>query len=560
MITTLRAFLLTLIPTLALMAADPSPGLAVWDAGAGTLGSEPCVRGVGVRSGTPLIVGPDGPARIILPGTANGYLTLAAGSTVTLAERRIDGKATTSAELLVTISAGAVAVGGDISPRFVAVRLRGLVSETVAAPGVGLVVEADRMLGDTVVALDGPVGIGPLQAKANGWQAVAERVTLDPRTMVVIDPLRGVGEPIPAPGRPQLIGRADSRPSLSTLVKTAPASVDVRSVDAWTLDVAARNLGPADSVWWTSPPAPPAASASAKKSWSALVQVSSFFDSNPNGVATDFGGGKADGALSVFGDVRWACWNEGSYSLLLQAIGGGLLYRGVRYTDDVNVQHDSKDEDQYQVGINAAVVRNGEVLDWSVGVAGLSTDDASQERRLVRLSGDVGAQLSEDAYAVLNLGLADSHIDPSTGGAAVGGTADYTARVATARSALIIGWSGGGWSSNLDASLLYTDSHSAVAADDFYALRPGVSLLNRLGRLDLGLEARSEFINYRAPRATTELTLAQETVVQTIVTADWWTTTTWSVGLFGNQIWFDSNQQLADYTRTQVGVRSTLYW
>jgi hypothetical protein len=558
-ITSVRTLLLTLIPTLALIAADSAPGLAVWDAGAGTLGSEPSVRGVGVRPGIQLSVAPDGPARIILPGTANGYLTLAAGSSVTLTERRIDGKETSTAELLVTISAGAVAVGGDIAPRFVAVRVRGLVSETVAAPGVGLVVESDQKLGDTVVALDGPVGIGPLPAKANGWQAIAERVTLDARTMVVIDPQRGVGEPIPAPGRPQLVGHADSRPSLSTLVKTAPASGDLTSSDLWTLDVAARHLGPADPIWWTAPPAPPEAAAAAK-SWSALVQVSSFYDSNPNGVASDLGGGNSDGALSVFGDVRWACWNDGSYSVLLQAIGGGLGYRGVKSTDDLNVQHDSQDKNQYQAAINAALVRNGEQLDWSVGVAGQITDDAKQDRRLVRLSGDVGAQLSEDAYAVLNLGWASNRIDPSTASSANNATGAYTAQVATARSALVLSWSGNGWSSNLETSLLYTDSHSDVAADDFYALRPGVSYLHRLGRLDLGLAVRGEFITYRAARAMSETMLAEETVVQTTLTADWWATATWSAGLFGNHIWFDSNQQLADYTQTQVGVRSTIHW
>ena len=543
---TSRSLLLILLPTLALTAAEAAPGLAVWDAGAGTVGTEQGARGVDVRPGMTLAVGPDGPARVILAGTGNGYLTLAAGSTVTLAERRIESNGTTAAELLITISAGAVAVGGEIAPRFVAVRLRSIASETVAAPGVGVVVEADRASGDTVVALDGPVVTGPLSA--NGWQAVAERVTLVPQSVVVVDLQRGVGEPTPAPGRPQLSGPSATRPGLRTQATKPPPSVD-----AWNLDVAARDLGPADPAWWTSPPVIPAATED--KTWSVLVQVSGFHDSNPNGVATDLGGGTADGAGSLFGDARWTCASAGDCSLRLQAIGGLLRYRGVQSTDDAGVQHDSRDKDQRQFGVNAALIQRGQVLDWSMGVGGEAYADGEQDRRAVSLNGDVGWQVDEDAYAVLNLGWNHSQIDPSASG-----TVDYNTQGVTARPALTVGLPGTDWYSSVEVSLLYTDSSSAFAEDDFYALRPGVACINRLGHLDLGLSARCEFISYRALRARTETTLARETVVQATVTADWWTTTWSSVGLFGNHLWFDSNQALADYTQSQVGVRSTLHW
>jgi len=366
--------------------------------------------------------------------------------------------------------------------------------------------------------------------------------------VVVVDPQRGVGEPSSASGRPQLAGPSTSRPGLRTQVTAAPPSVE-----AWTFDVAARDLGPADPAWWTSPPAIPAATE--EKPWSALLQVSGFYDSNPNGIATDLGGGTADSAWSVFGDARWTCWTEGDYAVRLQAVGGLARYHGEQHTDSAAVQHDSRDKDQHQVGVNAALIQGGRVLDWSVGLGGAGYADDSQHRKVLRLHGDVGYRVDENAYAVLNLGWAHGSIDPSASG-----EADYTTRSVTARPALTVALPGTAWSSSVEVSLLYTDSSSVVAADDFYALRPGVSCFSQLGRLDLGLSVRYEAIAYRAPRATTEVSLAREAVVQTTVTADWWTTPRWSVGLFGNQVWFDSNQALADYTQTQVGARSTFHW
>ena len=76
-------------------------------------------------------------------------------------------------------------------------------------------------------------------------------------------------------------------------------------------------------------------------------------------------------------------------------------------------------------------------------------------------------------------------------------------------------------------------------------------------RLD---ELPAEFIRYRALRATSETTLARETVGQGIATADWWFVDWWSVGLFGNYLRFGSNQELSAYTQTQVGARTTLHW
>jgi hypothetical protein len=551
----MRPFLLLLIPTLALIAADAAPGLAVWDAGSGTIGTEPGARGLAVRPGTTLMVSPDSPARIVLPGTANGYLTLAAGSTVTLVERRVSGSGTTAAELLITITTGAVAVGGDIAPRFSAVRLRGLASESVAAPGVALAVEANQGAGDTVVALDGPVGTGPLPGKANGWQAVAERVTLAPRTMVTIDPQRGVGEPVPAPRRPQLTGPVASRPGLRNQVAES-----VQAVDAWTLDAAARDLGLPDPAWWTAPPAlghpsNAAAAPAAARSWSALVQLSGFSDSNPNGVATDLGAGVADTALSLYGDARWTCWSEQDYAVRLQAVGGLVHYRGVMVTDEGGVEHDSRDKNQQLLGLNAALIRSGETLDWSLGFGGGASAEDGQDRRALRLNGDLGGRLDEDVYAVLNLGWAHSRIHPTQSE-----EADYTTRLATARPALAVGLSSSSWSSIVEASVLCSDSRSTVAADDFAALRPGISWTARMGRLDLGLTGRAEFIRYRAVRATSETTLARETVSQGIATADWWFVDWWSVGLFGSYLRFGSNQDLSAYTQTQVGARTTLHW
>ncbi|MFM2090545.1 MAG: hypothetical protein RLZZ127_1034 [Planctomycetota bacterium] len=559
MMPALRSTLLALAPTLALLAAD-APGLAVWDAGQGTVGAEPGVRGAGVRPGASLVVGADGPARVVLPGTANGFLTLAAGSTVTLSERRVAGGGATAAELLVTIAAGAVAVGGDPAPRFVAVRLRGGASETVAAPGVGVAVEADPALGDTVAAIDGPVSTGPLPGAANGWQAVAERVVLEPRTLVVVDPRRGVGEPVPAPRRPQLAGAAASRAALRAVVAGTASATGAAApvVTGWTLDQAARDLGLADPVWWSAPPAVPAQPGAAEpppaRSWSAMVQLSSFLDSNPGGVAADLGGGETDLGLSLYGDARWRCWSAGSYGLHLQAVGGLVRYQGERSVDGAGVAHDSRDEDQEQVGANAALVDQGRGLDWSLGVGGSLSSDGSQDLRIARLTGDVGGKMDKDVYAVLNLAWARGWVDP-----AAAGEDDYATRVVTARPALITAVPGA-WPWTLEFSLLYTNSRSTAAGDDFYALRPGVSGSGRVGRIDLGLGLRGELIAYRAPRAATETDLARETVVNATATADWAATDWCSFGLFGNCLWFDSNQPLAAYSQTQVGVRTTLHW
>ena len=542
-----RSCLLTLIPTLVLTAADAAPGLAVWDAGVGMVGTEPGAPGASIRPGTALVVGDAGPVRVILPGTGNGYLTLAAGSSVVLAERRIEGSGTVAAELQISISTGAVAVGGDLAPRFTAVRVRGGASETVAAPGVGVVVEADRVSGDTVVAIDGPVSTGPLPVNANGWQAVAERVILAPRTVVVVELQHGVKEPAAATGRPHLNGSSASRPSLRKQVTEVRASVD-----SWALDVATRDLGPANPAWWAAPPANPGATTD--KAWSGLVQVSGFYDSNPNSVATELGGGKSDIAGSLFGDARWICVSKGDYSVRVQALGGLVRYSGVEHTDDLDVAHDSRDKDQRQAGVNAALIQTGQLLDWSMGVGGQAYGDGSQKRRAISLNADVGCQVA-DAYAVLNLGWSNSRVDPSTGD-----TADYTTQGVTARPAVTFSLPGTDWSSSVEVSLLYTDSRSKEPKDDFSALRPSVSWNNKLGRLDLGLAGRYESISYRAPRATTETLLARENVLQTTLTADWWTAAWWSVGLFGNYIRFDSNQPLADYTQSQLGARSTLIW
>jgi hypothetical protein len=238
----------------------------------------------------------------------------------------------------------------------------------------------------------------------------------------------------------------------------------------------------------------------------------------------------------------------------LQAVGGLVRYQGGRSVDAAGVEHDGRDEDQEQIGVNAALVGQGLGLDWSLGLGGSVSSDESQDLRAARLTGDLGGQVDEGIYAVLNLAWTRGGIDP-----VAAGEDDYTTRVLTARPAVVMALPTP-WPSTVEFSVLCTDSRSAVADDDFHAFRPGVSGSSRVSGLDLGLAVRGEFITYRSPRAVTETDLARETVLQAAATADVPATDWWSLGLFANILWFDSNQPFADYTQTQVGARTTLHW